>query len=312
KKRSTKATPAPLEPRETATAGSADDCRTFRATRARRGARRSPPARRGTPNAAPRAEVGRDHWRGARLNPNPSIAARQRDAARCYRYSHIPLSISGRYLTAGRRRTRSHAPLYAGKSLLCLPMALDYGGSDEPAARGEGARWRVFGASLPCWGQALDHPANGRQRRSSARHPPPPARPGPATLRRDGRVDPGRVDRAGARHELVTRGNAWRRPTSIWPSRTRRKPMDLSLQGKVALVTGAARGIGRAIALELAQAGARVAVADIRLGKYEGERYYRISRRVSGDDEDVPTVAAIEGAGGQAIGIELDVSNAAQ
>ena len=36
---------------------------------------------------------------------------------------------------------------------------------------------------------------------------------------------------------------------------------DMSLQGKNALVTGASQGIGRACAIALAQAGARVALA---------------------------------------------------
>lgn len=40
----------------------------------------------------------------------------------------------------------------------------------------------------------------------------------------------------------------------------------MRLQNKIALVTGAARGIGRAIAERLAQGGADVAVADIREG----------------------------------------------
>ena len=56
----------------------------------------------------------------------------------------------------------------------------------------------------------------------------------------------------------------------------------MDLQDKVAVVTGAARGIGQAIALRFGQEGARVAIVDLREG--EGRE----------------TVRLIEGAGGQA------------
>ncbi|MEA4900158.1 3-oxoacyl-[acyl-carrier-protein] reductase [Desulfitobacterium sp.] len=66
------------------------------------------------------------------------------------------------------------------------------------------------------------------------------------------------------------------------------------LKNSVAIVTGAGRGIGRAIALELAQAGARIVV------NYAGNA-----------EQAEKTVTMIEDKGGQAIAVQADVSQAA-
>lgn len=65
----------------------------------------------------------------------------------------------------------------------------------------------------------------------------------------------------------------------------------MSVQGKVALVTGASRGIGRAIALRLAKDGAAVVV-----------------NYASSEQQAKEVVAGIEKAGGQAIAVQADVS----
>src|SRR5690606_40802961 len=65
------------------------------------------------------------------------------------------------------------------------------------------------------------------------------------------------------------------------------------ITGQVALVTGAASGIGREIAFELARAGAAVAIADINL------------------DGAQAVAAEIEQAGGRAIGVAMDVTDEA-
>jgi 3-oxoacyl-[acyl-carrier protein] reductase len=75
------------------------------------------------------------------------------------------------------------------------------------------------------------------------------------------------------------------------------------LDGKVAIVTGAARGLGRAYARRLAGLGAKIAVADLNLRSYE--EFEAEAKDMSAET----TVAEIEEAGGEALGIELDVTD---
>jgi len=69
---------------------------------------------------------------------------------------------------------------------------------------------------------------------------------------------------------------------------------EFSLTGKVAIVTGASRGIGRAIALRLAQAGAKVTVSSRKLENVE---------KVAGE---------IRAAGGEALAVQAHVGYADQ
>ena len=70
---------------------------------------------------------------------------------------------------------------------------------------------------------------------------------------------------------------------------------DRTLEGRVTLVTGGSRGIGRAICLELARAGAPVAVN------------YSANQAAAAE-----VVSAIEGEGGRAVALRGDVSDATE
>src|SRR5205823_1453743 len=78
------------------------------------------------------------------------------------------------------------------------------------------------------------------------------------------------------------------------PTLKKEETMDLGIRDRVALVTGAGRGIGRQICLTLAEEGARVAVNDL------------FQERA---DE---TAKEIEHAGGKALGVAADVTDIAQ
>jgi NAD(P)-dependent dehydrogenase (short-subunit alcohol dehydrogenase family) len=82
------------------------------------------------------------------------------------------------------------------------------------------------------------------------------------------------------------------------------------LEGKVALVTGAAQGIGRAIAGGLAEAGARIAVADIH-GADEAAAAFPDGIGVTGDVSEEADVKRLVGeVVEQAGGIDILVNNA--
>jgi len=79
------------------------------------------------------------------------------------------------------------------------------------------------------------------------------------------------------------------------------------LSGKIALVTGASRGIGRAIAQRLASAGATVVVTARSVDKEAAGKRFQTDQVVAGTLAE--TVALIEKAGGKAIAIGADLED---